>query len=258
MKIAVCISGQLRKLNKNLIADAFKDHDVDFYIHTWQHDLNPYYNEIQKYFTEPIYTIESYGDADSFDSIVNDQIDNNRYLYAQFYTVQKSIRLALASKKKYDLYVRTRTDVLWPMQHWTEENFNQLNLNIKNTIANAINEPHEDFDFRNDKLPIVAIGINGIYNNKIVLQDWAWGMNEAAATLIGTDTSVREFVLNVKATRKMLSRHADYPRAHSPVVWGDIFIQKGILIQESNIFNGSLLRYPEDEQNFIDGYGDIT
>ena len=30
MKIAVCISGQLRKLEENLIATAFKDYDVDY------------------------------------------------------------------------------------------------------------------------------------------------------------------------------------------------------------------------------------
>ena len=49
MKIAVCVSGQLRKLDKNLISDAFKDHDVDYYVHTWEHDLNPNYNKIRKY-----------------------------------------------------------------------------------------------------------------------------------------------------------------------------------------------------------------
>lgn len=258
MKIAVCVSGQLRKLDRNLISEAFKDHDVDYYIHTWQHEFNPNYNEIQKYFTNPVYSIESYGDEDTFDNIVNDQIDNNRYLYAQFYTVYKSIRMALASKKKYDLFIRTRTDVLWPMEYWTNEEFDKLNEEIKNTISNAIKEPQEDFDFKNSTLPVVITGINGIYNNKLVLRDWAWGMNEAAASLIGTDTSIREFMLNVKDTRKMLSRHADYPRAHSPVVWGDIFSQKQILIQISNIFDCRLLRYEPDEQKFITGYGDIS
>jgi hypothetical protein len=258
MKIAVCVSGQLRKLDKNLISDAFKDHDVDYYVHTWEHDLNPNYNKIRKYFTNVTYSVEKYGNEDTFDNIVNDQLDNNRYLYAQFYTVYKSIRMALASKKKYDLFVRTRADVIWPVEYWTNEEFDKLNDEIKNTMANAIKEPQDDFDFKNSALPIVITSINGIYNNKLVLRDWAWGMNGAAATLLATENSVEEFMLNVKNTRKMLSRHADYPRAHSPVVWGDIFTQMGILIQTSNIFNCKLLRYPENEQNFIDGYGDIS
>jgi hypothetical protein len=258
MKIAVCVSGQLRKLDKNLISTAFDGHDVDYYVHTWEHDMNPNYDKVKNYFNNVICTVEKYGNDDSFDNIVNDQLDNNRYLYAQFYTVLKSIRMALASKKKYDLYVRTRTDVIWPMDNWTTDGFDKLNLEIKDTIANAINEPREDFDFRNSTLPVVAIGISGIYHNKLVLRDWSWGMNTAAATLLATDTSVREFMVNAKDTRKMLSRHADYPRAHSPVVWGDIFTQKKILIQVSSMFNSRLLRYSQNDQNFIDGYGDIS
>lgn len=258
MKIAVCVSGQLRKLDKNLISKAFDGHDIDYYVHTWEHDLNPNYDKVKNYFNNVICTVEKYGNEDSFDNLVNDQLDNNRYLYAQFYTVLKSIRMALASKKKYDLFVRTRTDVIWPMEYWTNEEFDKLNDEIKNTIANAIKEPQDDFDFKNSALPVVITSISGIYNNKLVLRDWAWGMNESAATLLATENSVREFMLNVKDSRKMLSRHADYPRAHSPVVWGDLFTQMGMLIQISNIFNCRLLRYPENEQNFIDGYGDIS
>jgi hypothetical protein len=52
-------------------------------------------------------------------------------------------------------------------------------------------------------------------------------MNGAAAALLSTEISVEEFMLNIKNTRKMLSRHADYPRAHSPVVWGGHFYTNG-------------------------------
>ena len=50
MKIAICISGQLRKLEENLIATAFKDYEVDYYIHTWDHEFNPNLKLVKEYF----------------------------------------------------------------------------------------------------------------------------------------------------------------------------------------------------------------
>ena len=41
-------------------------------------------------------------------------------------------------------------------------------------------------------------------------------------------------------------------------VWGKFFEKSNMIIQNTSQFNTRLLRYPENKQNFIDGYGDIS
>ena len=129
MKIAIFISVQLRKLEENLISTAFKDYEVDYYIHTWDHVLNPNLRNVRKYFPNAVLDVETY---DKFDSLFVDSefnTDVNRYRYAQFYTISKSFKLCKDADKQYDCYIRTRTDVIWPMNLWTNTE-PQLNLDL--------------------------------------------------------------------------------------------------------------------------------
>lgn len=257
MKIAICISGQLRKLEENLIETAFKDYEVDYYIHTWDHPFNPNLNNIHKHFPNAVIETEKY---DKFDSLfVDSQFDTdvNRYRYAQFYTISKSFNLCKNSNKQYDCYIRTRTDVVWPMNLWKNTE-SQLNLDLYSVLINSRNVPSkEDIIFATSELPVIATAMTGINNGLLSLREWSWGMNKSAfdvLSTIPTDSLVKlaENIKDVNSTTLVDNR------IQSPGIWGEIFKRNGICIQDSGPFRTTLLRYYNEKKKYINYYGDIS
>lgn len=124
MKIAICISGQPRSVKtgydymKNNLLNPYKDHEIDFFIHTWANDSK----------TSDLY--------DSIYEVKSDRIDiplNKKYINARFpkidspaypafntYSMFYSVFHANQLKKdwedekgfKFDVVVRTRFDFL--------------------------------------------------------------------------------------------------------------------------------------------------
>ena len=255
MKIAVCISGQLRKLEENLIATAFKDYDVDYYIHTWEHELNPNLHLIKDYFPNAVVEVEKYEEV--FDKCFdNGDTDKNRYLFAQFYTIVKSLRLCANSGKKYDYYIRTRTDVIWPTHLWLNNVANQLNLDAMAIIANS-RAVKDSIEFTTCEIRIVAVGIAGLENNMYTLREWSWCMNQVAFD-ITIKNNPEQMVHIAKEIRDSFLQHPTHNTLQSPGIWGKFFEKSNMIIQNTSQFNTRLLRYPENKQNFIDGYGDIS
>jgi hypothetical protein len=257
MKIAICISGQLRKLEESLITTAFKDYDVDYYIHTWAHHLNPNLKNVYKHFPNAKIEIETY---DKFDSLFVDSefdTDVNRYRYAQFYTISKSFNLCKNSNKQYNCYIRTRTDVVWPMHLWkkTEE---QLSLDLYSVLINSRHIPNKaDIVFTTSEIPTIATAITGINNELLSLREWSWGMNKSAFDVLSnipTDSLVKlaENIKDINSTTLVDNR------IQSPGIWGEIFKRNGICIQDSSQFRTTLLRYYNDKRKYIGYYGDIS
>ena len=257
MKIAVCISGQLRKLKENLIATTFKDYDVDYYIHTWEHELNPNLHLIKDYFPNAVVEVEKYEEV--FDTCFdNGNTDENRYTFAQFYTILKSLRLCANSGKKYDFYIRSRTDVIWPMHLWPDRVVNQLNLDTRAIITNSrMIKNIDSIEFTTCEIPVVALGIAGLENNMYALREWSWCMNQTAL-----DTIVKYDPVDMVHVAKNIRKEAQTNTVHctlqSPSIWGKIFENTNMIIQNTSQFNTKLLRYLDNKKKYIDFYGDIS
>jgi hypothetical protein len=251
MKIAVCISGQLRKLEENLIATAFKDYDVDYYIHTWEHELNPNLHLIKDYFPNAVVEVEKYEEV--FDTCFdNGNTDENRYTFAQFYTILKSLRLCANSGKKYDFYIRSRTDVIWPMHLWPDRVVNQLNLDTRAIITNSrMIKNIDSIEFTTCEIPVVALGIAGLENNMYALREWSWCMNQTALDPV-------DMVHVAKNIRKEAQTNTVHCTLQSPSIWGKIFENTNMIIQNTSQFNTKLLRYLDNKKKYIDFYGDIS
>lgn len=256
MKIAICISGQLRKLEENLIATAFKDYDVDYYIHTWDHELNPNLKQLHAYFPNAVIEVERYEDI--FDNYFdNGDVDKNRYQFAQFYTILKSLQLCFNSGKEYDYYIRSRTDVIWPTHLWPNRIVKQLNLDTAAVLINSRNVKNRaNIEFATCEIPIIATGIAGIENNIYLLREFAWGMNSTAFNTIVNYNS-EEFVNMAKKIRDDFLPNSVHSTLQSPAIWGKIFEKCGMIIQNTSQFDTRLLRY-NDNKKYVECYGDIS
>jgi hypothetical protein len=257
MKIAVCISGQLRKLEENLIATAFKDYDVDYYVHTWDHTFNPNLKIVKDYFPNAVIEIEKY--EDTFDKFFDDDdVDKNRYQFAQFYTILKSLQLCATSGKKYDYYIRSRSDVMWPTHLWPDKVVNQLNLDAMAIITNSRTVKNRDsIEFATCEIPIVAVGIAGLENNMYALREWSWCMNQVAFD-ITIKNSPEQMVYIAKEIRDSFLQHSTHNSLQSPGIWGKFFEKSNMIIQNTSQFNTRLLRYPSSKKLEILHYGDIS
>jgi hypothetical protein len=257
MKIAVCISGQLRKLKENLITTAFKDYDVDYYIHTWDHPFNHNLKLINEYFPNAIVEVEKYEDV--FDKCFdNGDTDKNRYLFAQFYTILKSLQLCANSGKKYDYYIRSRTDVIWPTHLWPDKVVNQLNFDAMAIITNSrVVKDRDSIEFSTCEIPIVAVGFAGLENNILALREWSWCMNQVAFD-ITIKNSPEQMVHIAKEIRDSFLQHPTHNTLQGPGIWGKIFEKSNMIIQNTSQFNTRLLRYLDNKKKYIDFYGDIS
>jgi hypothetical protein len=257
MKIAICISGQLRKLEENLIATAFKDYEVDYYIHTWDHAFNPNLKLVKEYFPNAVIEVEKYEDV--FDKCFdNGKTDENRYLFAQFYTILKSLELCANSGKKYDYYIRSRTDVIWPMHLWPDRVVNQLNSDTKAVITNSrIVKDCDNIEFKSCEIPIVVTGIAGVENNIYTLREWSWCMNQVAFDIMIKHNPI-EIVNMAKQIREESLTKPIHCTLQSPAIWGKIFDKYGMIIQNTSQFNTWLMRYQGEKKKYVEGYGDIS
>lgn len=122
MKIALCISGLSRtykesfdSLHKHIISEL----NPDIFISTWQDLNNDAFNELYKplSFESEIYKEETFNKFVNFESCINRFGFFPKNLLPMYYKIYKANLLKIHhenfTKEKYDLVIRTRSDLLY-------------------------------------------------------------------------------------------------------------------------------------------------
>jgi len=265
MKIAVCISGQLRKLKMNKIQKTFENFDVSYFIHTWEHQYNPNLPILENYFNGPRAFIETEKYEDVFDTLnyPNCSIDVFRYRYAQFYTIMRSFQmLAAENSDRYDFIIRTRTDCDLIYNH-----FNNHFESMYKDLMHKIEWYHkhgttiqDDFLVKNSPWLTCEIGAVGNYT---LINDWFWIMNTPALHTLTkySPGDIVNMAKEIKDTHRPLtvtdvtdfSPQTDILK--SPGAWSHIFKKLNIPIIDSSLAHCDLYNSIDDIQG---GYGDLT
>jgi hypothetical protein len=140
LKIALCFSGQLRDLDRcyagirdNVIGDK---HEVDVFAHGWWDESmastqykdgsTNFIEKADKYFckiykpVKAIFEKQREFDLSAYDfnkkGVARTPVDTHKCIYhmvSMWHSVKKSHELALSENKKYDFYVRCRTDLVF-------------------------------------------------------------------------------------------------------------------------------------------------
>ena len=265
MKIAVCISGQLRKLEMNKIQKTFESFDTTYFIHTWENQYNPNLHKLKNYFHGPRTFVETERYEDVFDTLnyPNCGIDVFRYRYAQFYTIMKSFQmLASENSDRYDLIVRTRTDCDLVYNHFNDE-FERMYKNLMHQIEwyhihGTMTK--DDFLVKNSPWLTTDIGAVGDYT---VINDWFWIMNMPALYTLTKFSAVDivNMAKEIKDNHKPLTvtEGTDFSSRtdllKSPGVWSHIFKKLNIPIIHSPLGSTNVF---EAKGRIVPGYGDIT
>jgi len=184
MKIAICLSGQPRYLNlgyqslNECIIKSNLEHDIDFFIHTWydKDDVNKFFSSAQdsqlnnvgtllkdsdtiiknlykpkKYIIEPQKNFDKY--VELTESSKNAKQNNLCSLFYSMYMANNLKRdYETQFNFKYDLVLRTRTDLIY---------YNLINFNDYILQLNSINVPDKYFfdqeSFNNSNKPMPDI-----------------------------------------------------------------------------------------------------
>lgn len=283
LNVAVCISGQLRKLNQTQVPKTFRDLSPDYYIHTWDNEYNPHLAKASLYFPDAVIEAESYEAV--FDKILETDgfertISSNRYDYAQFYTITKSFNMCLASDKQYDLVIRCRTDNdLSVKQYWHPEvvsMLSDLDSYVSNHYRHFLSYSNVDVpmtssfitslnSFEEQINPMIAIKIKTLCNNLMNIDDWFWITNSKGLEFFGnldpidmvkTAQQIRQDHNNrVKdVTGSYLEKHE--AQLKSPLVWSQIFNDNSVhLMNHYSAFAGIIRK---QNSTIIPGHGDIS
>lgn len=287
-KIAICISGQLRKLPRTKINKIASALGADVYIHTWDHEHNPYLKDVQKYFPDAVMKVEKY--EETFDNILanktilkndKDEIGRLRYDYAQMYTVLESLKLCKASDKQYDIILRCRTDLDLPLHVYTDEDlFDKLVHKVNETWihhhihSNFYNNPNRR-NIKDEKFwlgvdhdemhkPFVATTTNSETKYLTACQDWFFMLNRTGLDRMCEITS--EEIIMLSHTYKMLYQfekfgevsREGYGAMKTPSVFYKIWLALGMTVLSHSDFLSGLIRYKQEDQKFIPQYGDLS
>lgn len=237
MKVAVCISGQLRKLHRTDI-NGLADHiGADVFIHTWEDETNPNLAKVREHFPNACLETEKYSDVfDHLPFILDEGIVTNRYYFAQFYTVMKSFHLC--KDQGYDLIYKARTDVkMDPSTYNFEDKLADLENSIKRIPGTNGESP-------------CAFAILQYANLQYVdFQDSFWSMNSAALDRL-TQCSPSEIA--VLASRYKFENQL----VQGPSIWGRILVDLGINIITTSIGSGGPIK-KNPELPVVPGHGEI-
>jgi len=270
-KIAVCLSGQLRKLGQPDHKNIFRNADVDYFIHTWDHKYNPNLNEIDILTHYPNATIQVEKYETDFDNIIeelekyknrnwtNDEIREGsfRYHFAQYYTIIKSLNMCYNHYKDYDFIIRLRTDIdIFNSEAITDNTSNDhlVELFYKCYQHYSVNSKGNDIDhFENNIKPSVASYIQYIQNDIVSIRDWIWTANTDAFRILGQ--------LSAKDTVKLaydIMIENNFNWSVAPVVWPHIFFKYGICLAgnyNGRMPDGRCIRDPNIEKTHH--YGEV-
>jgi hypothetical protein len=144
------------------------------------------------------------------------------------------------------------------MHLWPDRVVNQLNLDTRAIITNSrMIKNIDSIEFTTCEIPVVALGIAGLENNMYALREWSWCMNQTAL-----DTIVKYDPVDMVHVAKNIRKEAQTNTVHctlqSPSIWGKIFENTNMIIQNTSQFNTKLLRYLDNKKKYIDFYGDIS
>ena len=285
LKIAICISGQLRKLPMTKLHRIASALGADVYIHTWDNEHNPHLSSLHQYFPDAKIAVEKY--ETEFDNILKlentfpvtpNEPDNTmsfkehstttlRYHYAQSYTVIKSLQMCLGSGKKYDYIFRCRTDIdLLFGQFTQEEEFAKVDEKIRETLyfhnKHEFHEqipPLKDPNSKYNTRPFIASTMISYYKRAVHIQDWFWIMNQTALEKLCTMTPSEAVMRSQLITKdyQIESGHplTNPPSLKTPSVWFRMFDTLGIVFLSLVDLRMSIFRSPEPVK--VPGHGDI-
>ena len=248
LKIAICISGQLRKLPMTKLHRIASALNADVYIHTWENEFNIHLDKLNQFFPDAKVATETY--ENNFDKILKlknqfplinekDSVPTLRYHYAQSYTVIKSFQLCLGSGKEYDLIFRARTDLDLPFGAYTkEENFDELIKRLQETLY--LHNKHEwwyqDIDTYSESStrPWLATTILSYNKYMSTIQDWFWIMNHNALKQLCKYTPEEAVMKSHLITKEyQISRGrplSEAPSLKTPSIWFKIFEELEIAV----------------------------
>lgn len=278
LKIAICISGQLRKLPMTKLHRIASALNADVYIHTWENEYNIHLDKLHQFFPDAKVAIETY--ENNFDKILklknqfplvneNDTVPTLRYHYAQSYTVIKSFQLCLGSGKEYDLIFRARTDLDLPFGAYTkEEDFDQLIKKLQDTLY--LHNKHEWWYSGNELFldptselntqPWLATSILSYNKYMSTIQDWFWIMNYGALKKL-CSMSPEEAVMKSHLISKeyQMTRGkplSEPPSLKTPSIWFKIFEMLGIVVISPPDIRVGI--YRSENPNMVHGHGDVA
>ena len=277
MKLAVCYSGQLRKLAKTYKENQTPGENCDIYIHTWDNIHNPNLSKVTDYFPDCFLEVEDYSE---FDSIVRGfynpqrseksnnkrtkEREHNRYSYAQYYTIYKSLKAAVVSTINYDYYHRTRTDITNLKQQtvhtdkYTTELYRVFKEATTGLLANSSEELVIDLDSTvlryQNLLPLAAISPQVITGDNVLFSDWNFTLNNEAASRL-TSLPIHKF-LEVVNKIHIDSFHKVYCfNPASPFIWKKIFDYFGIIMVPFHVLEKQKIDRGNADATFVKNYG---
>lgn len=259
-KIAVCVSGQLRGLHKTVIVDAFNNQNehVDFYIHTWDHELNPNLEHVWNYFPikQTRLVVDTY---DEFDEVCKD-FDNldyppenfkdaQRYLFVQYYTISKSLHMCLQSGIEYDAIWRIRTDIeLFPSNSKPWDGGMEYDISAGES---HMRHSKKHFGPAKDNGHVTLHHQYTSPTGDVCIRDYVWMGNHTAIKTLCTKTPSEMVQLAHSIIHDWAEKHGHTYKESAgwltgPAMWPKIFQHFGILMNQGvSSGNGRIVRNPE-------------
>ena len=267
MYIAICLSGQLRKLSECDFPKIFCEQNTKYYIHTWEHEANPNLQYLEEFLGDESIVVETEKYEDVFDTLKYPQsnVSVHRYRFAQFYSIMKSFQMAQADTFRKDLVLRCRTDVALQPYTWKESNFQEHWDNFKKIVKD--HHAHGNFDYTHiDTVdcftyPWIASKVLSIDYNYASFQDWFWVMNSSALntlTRMSPEAAVKK-AMEIKEKHdprfgNYEDRQVESDTLKSPGAWANIFQENRIPLINHEIGDSTLRRTPGYVPQ--DNYGD--
>lgn len=278
MKLAVCYSGQLRKLTKRYSKKSQPGENCDIYIHTWDDIHNPNLSKVTEYFPDCYLEVEDYSEFDTLvkdfynpqrsakvDNIRTEQKEHFRYSYAQYYTIYKSLKSAVESTTNYDYYHRTRTDIknvtsiLFKPKNYMQSVYQIFNYATSGLLTNTTEELVQDvkkttLSYQN-LLPLAAIDPQVITRDHVLFSDWNFTLNNEAASRL-TSLPIHKFLklvneIHIESFNKVFSFNPA-----SPFIWKKIFDYFGIvMVPFSDILHKQTIDRGNADATFVKNYG---
>lgn len=276
LKIAVCLSGQLRKLPRTKLPKLFSNLAPDYYIHTWNDEHNPHLPRVLNFFPDATVETETY--AEKFDTLLlrpdETFIGSNRYEFAQFYSVMRSLEMVKSSGKHYDLIIRARTDTTVPYQVFTDPDLFKGGIHdlaadvrryyIHTDDLNKISDPDQCpfLDDLQNCMPFVCTEIHSVNKDVVDIADWFWLMNTPALNNLlnfGDPEEITRIAYNIKAQYNSQLHYHGTGNYHlkSPIVWGKVFMLAHLTILQSTLGTASGIQRSE-HPTIIPCHGDIS
>ena len=154
MKIALCLSGQIRSYQKSYeyyLKNLIENNDVDVFIHTWNIDTDIYtelntFNQLKETFKPKSFSLSKQFPEDQFKNYtVIDERWPAKNTFQMWYSVFKANELKreheLTNGFKYDMVVRTRFD--FALNTKIDLNIEKNKLYVPNDLIKGTIDPNQ-------------------------------------------------------------------------------------------------------------------